>query len=439
MSQGRPRCHHRLLREVLLPLIYSALASGLRPSARTATLSSSGGEEFEMSSHLSARWWIWSGRRLSKFLSPSRGEGRVREAWKSKSAFISISTLAREHLEDIDATLVDRGLLRVFLGLGLEHGVLLGLVHDQSQRLVVELVADLQPHAWIANEIPVPGLVAGELLAGAVYGGQIELAVLCCAPDRHRMRDEIPGFRLHVDVAILVGEGPVGDGRGDDLSREPQAGPALSRIEPGHAQHDEGHDQHRHDHSDHNPELFHIAPLRATVSRRRDACPVGALGSIGLFNVSRWNNRLSLCDIRKKLLHGAILSRRHLVSRVRRKKERDVETHVQKGRDGSMRKIAAVAFSAIIAVSLSPTLSVAQSARVLARIHQDAAQVAARENQDVQAPRENQDVQAPRENQDVQAPRENQDVQAPRENQDVQAPRENQDVQAPRENQNVQA
>ena len=78
-----------------------------------------------------------------------------------------------------------------------------------------------------------------------------------------------------------------------------------------------------------------------------------------------------------------------------------------------MRKIAAVAVSAIIAVSLSPTLSVAQSARVLASIHQDAAQ-APRENQDVQAPRENQDVQAPRENQDVQAPRENQDVQAPR-------------------------
>ncbi|PYM53183.1 MAG: hypothetical protein DMD77_27505, partial [Candidatus Rokuibacteriota bacterium] len=87
-----------------------------------------------------------------------------------------------------------------------------------------------------------------------------------------------------------------------------------------------------------------------------------------------------------------------------------------------------VAVSAIIAVSLSPTLSVAQSARVLASIHQDAAQVAARENQDVQAPRENQDVQAPRENQDVQAPRGNQDVQAPRENQDVQAPRVSSDA-----------
>jgi len=88
-----------------------------------------------------------------------------------------------------------------------------------------------------------------------------------------------------------------------------------------------------------------------------------------------------------------------------------------------MRKIAAVAVSAIIAVSLSPTLSVAQSARVLASIHQDAAQVAARENQDVQAPRVHEDVQAPRQNQDVQAPRENQDVQAPRENQDGQPPR----------------
>ncbi len=76
-----------------------------------------------------------------------------------------------------------------------------------------------------------------------------------------------------------------------------------------------------------------------------------------------------------------------------------------------MKTLVAAAFSALIAVSLTPALSSAQSGLTLL------------DNQDVQAARENQDVQAPRENQDVQAPRENQDVQAPRENQDVQAPR----------------
>ena len=64
-----------------------------------------------------------------------------------------------------------------------------------------------------------------------------------------------------------------------------------------------------------------------------------------------------------------------------------------------MRKIAAVALSAVIAVWLSPALSAAESVR------QDRAQIAARENQDVQAPREHEDVQAPRENQNGQAPR----------------------------------
>src|SRR5439155_20725659 len=121
------------------------------------------------------------------------------------------------------------------------------------------------------------------------------------------------------------------------------------------------------------------------------------------------------------------------------KKERDVETHVQKGRDGGMRKIAAVAVSAIIAVSLSPALSAAHDARVLASIQQHAAQVAAREKQDVQAPRKNQDVQAPRENQDVQAPRENQDVQSSPAKQAAQAPRAHQDARAPREQQDAQA
>jgi len=76
-----------------------------------------------------------------------------------------------------------------------------------------------------------------------------------------------------------------------------------------------------------------------------------------------------------------------------------------------MKTLVAAAFSALIAVSLTPALSSAQNGLTLL------------DNQDVQAARENQDVQAPRENQDVQAPRENQDVQAPRENQDVQAPR----------------
>ena len=58
-----------------------------------------------------------------------------------------------------------------------------------------------------------------------------------------------------------------------------------------------------------------------------------------------------------------------------------------------MKTLVAAAFSALIAVSLTPAVSLAQSGLTLL------------DNQDVQAARENQDVQAPRENQDVQAPR----------------------------------
>jgi hypothetical protein len=95
---------------------------------------------------------------------------------------------------------------------------------------------------------------------------------------------------------------------------------------------------------------------------------------------------------------------------VSRKRER-AETPQEEARRREMKTLVAAAFSALIAVSLTPAFSSAQNGLALL------------DNQDVQAARENQDVQAPRENQDVQAPRENQDVQAPRENQDVQAPR----------------
>jgi hypothetical protein len=84
-----------------------------------------------------------------------------------------------------------------------------------------------------------------------------------------------------------------------------------------------------------------------------------------------------------------------------------------------MKTIAAAALSLVVAVSLTPVPSLAQS-------------MSAGGSHNVFALLDDQDVQRARGNQDLQAPRENQDVQAPRENQDVQAPRENQDVQAPR-------
>jgi hypothetical protein len=67
-----------------------------------------------------------------------------------------------------------------------------------------------------------------------------------------------------------------------------------------------------------------------------------------------------------------------------------------------MKTVLAAAFSAVIAVSLAPGLSSAQTV------------LAPRPNEEVQGLLEKQDVEAARENRDVQAPRENQDVQAPR-------------------------
>src|SRR6266852_3899354 len=78
---------------------------------------------------------------------------------------------------------------------------------------------------------------------------------------------------------------------------------------------------------------------------------------------------------------------------VSRKREREAETPQEEARRREMKTLVAAAFSALIAVSLTPALSSAQIGQALL------------DDQDVQAARENQDVQAPRENQDVQAPR----------------------------------
>jgi hypothetical protein len=84
-----------------------------------------------------------------------------------------------------------------------------------------------------------------------------------------------------------------------------------------------------------------------------------------------------------------------------------------------MKTIAAAALSLVVAVSLTPVPSLAQS-------------MSAGGSHNVFALLDDQDVQGARENQDLQSPRENQDLQSPRENQDLQSPRANQDLQSPR-------
>jgi hypothetical protein len=132
------------------------------------------------------------------------------------------------------------------------------------------------------------------------------------------------------------------------------------------------------------------------------------------------------------------------VSRVSRKQEGKQKTPREEAKEEKMKTIVAAAISLMVAVSLTPAPSLAQSMRaggshtVLALLDDQDVQ-GARENQDLQSPRENQDLQSPRENQDLQSPRENQDMQSPRENQDLQSPRENQDLQSPRANQDLQS
>src|SRR4029450_5813961 len=122
---------------------------------------------------------------------------------------------------------------------------------------------------------------------------------------------------------------------------------------------------------------------------------------------------------------------------------REAETRWEEAKERKMKTIAAAALSLVVAVSLTPVPSLAQSMsangshNVFALLdHHDVP--GAPENQDLPSPRENQDLQSPRENQDLQSPRENQDLQSPRANQDLQSPRANQELQSPRADPDVQ-
>ena len=84
-----------------------------------------------------------------------------------------------------------------------------------------------------------------------------------------------------------------------------------------------------------------------------------------------------------------------------------------------MKTIVAAALRLMVAVSLIPAPSLAQSMSAGGSHNV----IALLDDQDVQAARENQDLQSPRENQDLQSPRANQDLQSPRANQDLQSPR----------------
>jgi hypothetical protein len=132
-----------------------------------------------------------------------------------------------------------------------------------------------------------------------------------------------------------------------------------------------------------------------------------------------------------------ILSPRELRLKGEQKAGREAETPREEAKEEEMKTIVAAALSLMVAVSLTPAPSLAQSMSaggshtVLALLDDQDVQ-GARENQDLQSPRENQDLQSPRENQDLQSPRANQDLQSPRENQDLQSPRANQDLQSPR-------
>jgi hypothetical protein len=116
------------------------------------------------------------------------------------------------------------------------------------------------------------------------------------------------------------------------------------------------------------------------------------------------------------------------VSRVSRKPEGKQKMPREEAKERKMKTIAAAALSLVVAVSLTPVPSLAQSMSA-GGSHNVFALL---DDQDVQGARENQDLQSPRENQDLQSPRENQDLQSPRANQDLQSPRANQDLQSPR-------
>ena len=97
----------------------------------------------------------------------------------------------------------------ILFGHVLFHPEELSRIADGHDSPVVQLVDDLYPHVWIADEISLPYFSEGL---------QIKMIFIANASDGHGMWNQIPSVGLNLNCRITIGEGPVRYGNGDEVS-----------------------------------------------------------------------------------------------------------------------------------------------------------------------------------------------------------------------------
>ena len=138
--------------------------------------------------------------------------------------------------KDVHVFLAGGAPIRVFVEKGLVDRGSDALVIDMSERSIEHLISDLQSHPRVAQYVLVPGSLVRESAPATIGGEQVKVAVIHRTPYRDRVWNPVAGIGLQVYFTVLVGEIPVGYGRSDKFSGNPESRTPIARFEPEYLQ-----------------------------------------------------------------------------------------------------------------------------------------------------------------------------------------------------------
>lgn len=96
----------------------------------------------------------------------------------------------------------------------LEHSFFFNWIVGNGQGAIKQLVSYFESHVRITQYIVIPQF--------AGIRGDVEIAVINCAPNRHGVRQQKRGLGLNLDLLNLVRERPVGDWGSDEFPPKPK-------------------------------------------------------------------------------------------------------------------------------------------------------------------------------------------------------------------------
>ena len=116
--------------------------------------------------------------------------------------------------------------LRILFRFGLDEALSLRRIVHYDQHTIVKLIPDFYAYVRISRHIRGPA----SWRSLRISGSNVKLSIVRDAINCHRVRKQKLTLGLQLDCANLIGERPIGDRSGDQITLEPKAGYSVMRI-----------------------------------------------------------------------------------------------------------------------------------------------------------------------------------------------------------------